>query len=106
MCRAILVALLGEFGIEAHHTRSRGWHELNNGALVEAASSSGFVCVLTRDKRFAESAARALKQFPQFGVVVVTIRQTRGPEFLRLFRLAWESVPIRPVPGHLTSWPS
>lgn len=100
-----VAGLLSEFGIEAHHTRSRGWHELKNGMLVEAASSNGFVCVLTRDRLFGESAARALKKFPEFSIVLVTIPQVRGPEFLRLFRLAWSESPIRPVPGLLSRWP-
>ena len=49
----------------AQHAASRGWGALKNGVLVETASSQGFVCVLTRDRLFGESAARALKSFPQ-----------------------------------------
>ena len=49
--------------------------------------TAGFSCVLTRDRLFGESAARALtKRFPSFGVVLITIPQLRGPEFLAQFR--------------------
>ena len=97
--------MLADFGIEAQHAASLGWGALKNGVLVETASSQGFACVLTRDRLFGESAARALKSFPQFAVVLITISQVRGPEFLQRFRLAWENTPIRPVPGQLSSWP-
>lgn len=100
-----LAGLLGEFGIEAQHASLRGWDSLRNGALVEAASSQGFVCVLTRDRLFGESAGRALRNFPEFSVVVITITQSRGPEFLRLFRSTWEKNPIRLIPGRLVNWP-
>ncbi|MBK5293426.1 MAG: DUF5615 family PIN-like protein [Acidobacteriia bacterium] len=98
--------LLGEFGIEAHSAGERGWAGLNNGALVEAAQQSGFQCVLTRDRLFSESATRALKRFPEFCVVLVTIPQLRGPEFLEQFRSAWVNSPIQPVAGQLLRWPA
>jgi hypothetical protein len=53
-----------------------------------------------------ESAARALKPFPQFSVVLVTIPQLRGQEFLERFRAAWNRAPIQPVAGELLRWPS
>ena len=43
---------------------------------------------VTRDRLFSESAARALQNFPRFCVVLVTIPQLRGPQFLEQFRLA------------------
>jgi hypothetical protein len=42
--------------------------------------------VVTRDGLFSESAARVLKRFPRFSVVLVIIPQLRGPEFLAQFR--------------------
>ena len=75
-----------EFGIEARSADDRGWGGLTNGALVEAATQAGFRCILTRDRLFSQSAARALKRFPEFCVVLVTIPQLRGPEFLKQFR--------------------
>jgi predicted nuclease of predicted toxin-antitoxin system len=97
--------LLGEFGIQAQAADARGWKGLTNGALVEAAVQAGFSCVVTRDRLFSESAARALKRFPQFGVVLVDIPQLRGPAFLAQFRAAWSRNPIQPVGGELLRWP-
>ena len=101
-------AVLGAYGIEAHATESRGWRALTNGAPVEVAVEAGFQCILTRDSLFSESAARALKRFPDFCVVLVTIPQLRSPEFLRLFQQfqqAWDRTPIQLAPGHLVRWP-
>jgi hypothetical protein len=99
-------AVLGELGIEAQAADVLGWKGLTNGALVEAAVRDGFSCVLTRDRLFSEAAARALKRFPSFCVVLVAIPQLRGPEFLEQFRLAWNRSPIRPAAGALVRWPS
>jgi hypothetical protein len=98
--------LLGEFGIIAHAADDRGWGGLTNGALVEAANQAGFRVVLTRDRLFSGSAARALRRFPEFCVVLVTIPQLRGPEFLNQFRDAWSRDPIHPVAGQLLHWPA
>ncbi len=97
---------LGELGIEACSADDRGWGGLTNGALVEAAQQAGFRCILTRDRLFSESAARALQRFPEFCVVLVTIPQLRGPEFLEQFRNAWVRSPIQPVSGQLLRWPA
>ena len=96
-------SLLGEFGIEAHGADARGWGGLTNGALVEAAIRAGFRCILTRDRLFSES---ALRRFPDFRVVLVTIPQLRGPEFLEQFRSAWERSPVHLVAGQLLRWPA
>jgi predicted nuclease of predicted toxin-antitoxin system len=101
-----LCGVLGSLGIQAQTAETRGWSGLTNGALVEAAVEAGFACVLTRDRLFSESAARALKRFPEFSVVLVTLRQLRGPQFLHAFRLAWKHEPIRPCAGLLLRWPS
>jgi Domain of unknown function (DUF5615) len=101
-----IAGLLGEFGITAESADDRGWGGLTNGALVEAAQQAGFQCILTRDRLFSESAARALKRFPQFCVVLVTIPQLRGPEFLEEFRSAWVRGPIQPIAGQWLHWPT
>jgi predicted nuclease of predicted toxin-antitoxin system len=101
-----IVDVLGEFGIQAQAADAWGWKGLTNGVLVEAAVQAGYSCVLTRDRLFSESAARALKRFPQFSVVLVAIPQLRGPEFLERFRAAWNRNPIQPVAGELLHWPS
>ena len=98
-------SLLAEFAIEARCADDQGWGGLTNGALVDAATQAGFRCILTRDRLFSQSAARALKRFPEFCVVLVTIPQLRGLEFLEQFRSAWDRSPIRPVAGRLLSWP-
>lgn len=90
-----LTGVLGEFGVPAQTAEARGWNGLTNGRLVEAAVEGGFSCLLTRDRLFSESAARALKRFPQL----------RGPEFLEQFRLAWDRGKVQPVPGRLLRWP-
>jgi len=84
-----------EFGIEAATAESRGWD----------AANAGFRCVLTRDRLFGESAARALRRFPHFSVVFVTTPQLRGAPFLEQFRIAWKQGPIQPVAGKLVDWP-
>lgn len=101
-----IAGVLGEFGIEAHCADDRDWAGLTNGVLVEVAQQAGFRCILTRDRLFSESAARALKSFPQFCVVLVMIPQLRGPEFIEQFRAAWHRGPIQPIPGQLLRWPA
>ena len=100
-----LVRLLGEFGIEAQTTHDRDWDTLTNGRLLEAAASAGFLCLLTRDKLFGDFAAKALRQFPYFSVVVVALPQVREQQFLSAFRKAWTSAPILSVPGRMIRWP-
>jgi predicted nuclease of predicted toxin-antitoxin system len=98
--------LLDEFGIASRTAESHGWKHLLNGQLVSAAVAAGFTCLLTRDQLFAESASRALKQFPQFEVVLIRLKQRRRSQYLDQFRLAWVREPIEPVPGRTIKWPS
>jgi hypothetical protein len=100
-----LTSLLGEFGIKAETATSRNWATLTNGRLVEAAVSGGFSCLLTRDKLFGDSAAKGLKSFRQFAVVLVALPQMKESDFLESFRTAWNSSPIKPVPGKMIRWP-
>jgi hypothetical protein len=60
-----LVQTLNELGVACDTAANRGWKAFSNGELVAAAVSAGFTCLLTRDQLFGESAARALKTFPQ-----------------------------------------
>jgi hypothetical protein len=76
------------------------------GQLLEAAALGGFSCLLTRDRLSGESASRALKEFPEFSVALVTLPQLRERPFLQAFRSAWNVVPIMPVPGRMTRWPA
>jgi hypothetical protein len=100
-----LTDLLGSYGIQAQTAEERGWSGLTNGALVEAAVQAEFTCVLTRDRLFSESAAKALRRFSQFCAILITLPQLRGPQFLDAFHRAWEREPIRLRPGELRRWP-
>ena len=101
-----LIAALGKLGINAQTAGDQGWEALTNGRLVEAAVSKGFTCLLTRDQLFGESAARALKNFPQFSVILITIPQMKGTAFVESFNREWRTTPIKPVPGKITQWPT
>ncbi len=78
---------------------------LSNGELVAAAAAAGFDCPLTRDRLFGEAASPALRMFPQFAVVVVSLPQQCWQEYRQQFVVAWAECPIRPVPGRLVAWP-
>jgi hypothetical protein len=80
-----LVSFLTSLGISCDTAGNRGWRALSNGDLVKAAVDAGFLCMLTRDRLFGESASRALKLFPQFAVVVVNIPQRPWPDYRNQF---------------------
>lgn len=100
-----LFALLGEFGIAAETAEFRKWSALTDGELVRSAAQAGFTCILTRDRLFARSAARQLKEFPTLSIVVVELPQLRREPFLDAFRKAWSRNPIQPLAGRATNWP-
>ncbi|HYA40660.1 MAG TPA: DUF5615 family PIN-like protein [Syntrophobacteraceae bacterium] len=100
-----LRALLADLGITAETANARGWGTLVNGDLLEAASASGFECLLTRDRLFGQSVSRHLKRYPNFAIVLVLLPQVRAPQFLASFKAAWEKTPIAPTPGQVQSWP-
>jgi len=78
---AQLISTLSGFGVEAETAIARGWKELTNGRLLEAASKAGFSVILTRDRLFGASAAKSLKLFPTIALVVVTLPQAPAPDF-------------------------
>lgn len=84
-----VVEVLAEFGIKSRTAKSLGWRELSNGDLVSAAVAAQFTCLLTRDGLFAESAARAVRQFPDLALVVVRLPQQKWPAYGASFRSAW-----------------
>jgi hypothetical protein len=100
-----IVKLLRELGVNSDTADSRGWKNLQNGELVGKAVVAGFTCLLTRDRRFGESAARALKAFPIFAVVVVTLPQVDSEKHHQQFLAAWRTKPIEPIEGSLIRWP-
>lgn len=100
-----LVGLLAERGTPCRHAGQMGWNELSNGQLVRTAFAAGYRVLLTRDRLFGESAARALREFPEFAVVVVEIRQQKWERYSGEFDLRWAKSPITPRAGELVSWP-
>ena|SRR6266581_4132385 len=60
-----LLGVLRSRGIDCDTAASRGWRDLTNGLLAEAAFRAGFRVILTRDRGFGESAARALRLLPE-----------------------------------------
>src|SRR2546422_3838671 len=57
----------------------RGWRELTNGALAQAASRAGFRVLLTRDRRFGASAGSTLEALPELAIVIVTLSHLHIP---------------------------
>src|SRR4051794_24655948 len=96
-----LVSVLAGFDICSDTAANRGWKALANGDLVKAAVDSGFRCLLTRDQLFGESASRALKLFPDFAVVIISVPQQPWTKYRELFLALWTERPITPVPGQL-----
>ena len=101
-----LIALLAELGVEADSAVARGLNALSNGRLVSAAVEAKFTSLLTRDRLFGQSAARALKVHPEFAIVRVTLPQLRASQFLAAFRAAWQASQIIPAPGRVIEWPT
>ena len=100
-----LLALLRGYGITCDTTANRGWRDLTNGLLAEAAFGAGFRVILTRDRLFGESAARALRALPELAIVVVALPQARAAIYLAEFRKHWERQPIIPMAGGIAEWP-
>ena len=92
-----LTRLLHGYDIVAETTAGRGWRELTNGALAQAASREGFRVLLTRDRRFGASAGSTLETLPELAIVIVTLSQVREAAYLSAFDAAWRRRPIEPV---------
>jgi hypothetical protein len=101
-----LVAVLKDLGIEADSAVARGWSTLSNGSLVSVAAQAKFTALLTRDRLFGESAAGALRAYPELCVVRVALPQLRAAAFLQAFRAAWLGARIVPAPGRTIEWPA
>jgi predicted nuclease of predicted toxin-antitoxin system len=98
--------VLAGLGISSRTTESQGWKPLSNGNLVSVAVAKGFTCLVTRDQLFTESAARSLRLFPQFAIVVLQLGQCKRSQYLAQFRQAWVIEPIVPIPGKSIGWPT
>jgi hypothetical protein len=100
-----IVQILKELGVDCDTAGNRNWKTLLNGELVAAAAACGFTCLLMRDQRFAESAARALKTFPNFAIVVIDLPQPPSGKHQKHFLDAWDQKPIKPIAGSVIRWP-
>src|SRR2546428_4351560 len=94
-----LLGVLRSRGIDCDAAASRGWRDLTNGLLAEAAFRAGFRVILTRDREFGESAAKVLQMLPELGVVVVRLPQARAAAYVVEFTTRWQTRPIEPVAG-------
>lgn len=101
-----VVDVLGEFGIRAEAAVDGRWGALTNGDLVLASSAAGFTCLLTHDRRFAQSASVALSSIPNFSIVVIRLPQRTWSKYVEQFRAAWRQKPIVPAAGEVVHWPS
>jgi hypothetical protein len=61
--RQLIEVFKNSIGIALETAIHRHWETLENGDLVRAAVESGFTCVLTKDVRFRESAAKTLAAY-------------------------------------------
>jgi hypothetical protein len=99
------ISVLTGFEISCDTAGQRGWKSLSNGELVRVAVDAGFNCLLTRDQLFGESASQALKQFPEFAVVVVNVPQRPWLQYRGEFLARFREHPIEPIAGKLIQWP-
>ena len=97
--------LLMDYGHYAETARYRGWTELRNGELTIASYDAGFRCILTRDVKFAASAAASLQALPDMSIVIVRLPQRSWRLYSEAFRRAWDDAPISPRAGCVTNWP-
>ena len=100
-----LVPLLKAQGIDCESTSNRGWEKLKNGELLSMAAANNFVCILTKDALFAESASKAIKIFPTMSIVLITIPQKKFKEYVQEFSTLWKKSPIVPAYGKMIHWP-
>ena len=101
-----IAAFLTKAGIECNWTSSEGWEKLSNGELVRTAIAAGYECLLTNDRKFANSAGNALTKNPNFSVVEITLTQAPKREFMKSFEIAWNKANISPAPACVIKWPS
>ena len=100
-----LARVLECYGIPCDTAAQRGWRDLTNGALANAAFREGFRVILTRDRLFGTSARRVLAALPELGIVVVTLPQAREEAYLTEFETQWRRKPIEPAAGAVVECP-
>ena len=92
-------------GIGCDTAQHRNWEKLRNGELVSSAWRSNFTCIVTKDALFVQSAQKAMGAFLEMAIVLLTIPQYRGKEYLKKFIEHWKTVPIPPQMGTMIHWP-
>jgi hypothetical protein len=100
-----LVTFLRRQGVSCDTAVSRGWRDLTNGSLAEAAFQAGCRVILTRDRLFGSAAGRTLRSLPELAIVVVTLPQAREAAYLAEFEARWQQTPISPAAGKTIEWP-
>ena len=100
-----LISLFAEFGIPCEAATHRGWGGLANGELMAVANESGFTCILTQDRLFAQSAKKAIEETRGMAIVLVRLPQKPWREYIEQFRRAWANHRIEPMPGGVVFWP-
>lgn len=100
-----LVTVLNSLGVKCDTAEARGWKTLSNGKLATTAFNAGFNCLLTKDKGFADEAAKALVSLPKFAIILIRINQMKEKAYLDEFQKNWKNKPIVPAPGKVTVWP-
>lgn len=83
----------------------RGWKGLRNGKLVAVAAESGFTCILTKDRLFAQDAKKALATNPKMAIVLVLLPQVSREKYIKSFEMNWKKAKILPVAGQVIEWP-
>ena len=100
-----LIPFLRSQGVNCEAAALLQWGGLTNGQLSSAAVEAGYTCLLTRDRRFAESAAGMMRGIAELAIVVVTLAQQPSSLYLDSFRAAWSESQIKPVAGEAITWP-
>ena len=100
-----LAVFLKSQGINCDTAQNRNWEKLRNGELVSSAWHAKFTCVVTKDTLFVQSAEKVIKTLPEMAIVLLTIPQCRGEEYLKRFTEHWKNVPIFPEKGKMLHWP-
>ena len=70
-----LKTILSRLGFSARTAVECGWDTLENGELVAKAIQEKYEAILTRDRRFQQSAAAFLRDAKFFSIVLLSLPQ-------------------------------
>lgn len=101
-----LYKLLQELDVKVETVEFRSWKGLRNGNLVSAAAEAGFICILTKDRLFAQDAKKSLSIYSHMSVVLIDLPQQPREQYLKNFKDHWSESKIAPIAGQLIEWPS